>query len=282
MKVIFSRKGFDSANGGMPSPILPDGRLAWFPIPSTSDCDAIGGVFGQDCTLLGDLSKGRWSNNTRVHFDPDLVESRKLREAGWRPSLGQNGAAESHLRSQGVDIGDVFIFFSWFRDVRQRHGRWEYVSGAPDLHVMFGWLEVGEIFDVGSNRQDCLVRAPWIRSHPHIYCSKRSADTRNVIYVAARRSRFSPRLAGSGLFDTLKQQMVLTAAGRSRSVWCLPRSFYPHSGLGLSYHRDLKRWALTPNSALLRTVAKGQEFVVDVREDPDLRDWVSRLIVENV
>jgi Nucleotide modification associated domain 3 len=34
MKLILSRKGFDSAYGGVPSPILPDGTLCPLPIPS--------------------------------------------------------------------------------------------------------------------------------------------------------------------------------------------------------------------------------------------------------
>ena len=34
MKIILSRKGFDSSNGGCPSPILPDGTLLSMPIPS--------------------------------------------------------------------------------------------------------------------------------------------------------------------------------------------------------------------------------------------------------
>ena len=38
MKVILSRKGFDSSNGGCPSPILPDGTLLSLPIP-TDDRD---------------------------------------------------------------------------------------------------------------------------------------------------------------------------------------------------------------------------------------------------
>jgi len=38
MKVILSRKGFDSGTGGYPSPILPDGTLLSLPIPdATSD-----------------------------------------------------------------------------------------------------------------------------------------------------------------------------------------------------------------------------------------------------
>lgn len=32
MKVILSRKGFDSSNGGIPSPIMPDGTLLSMPI----------------------------------------------------------------------------------------------------------------------------------------------------------------------------------------------------------------------------------------------------------
>ena len=37
MKLVLSRKGFDSSAGGIPSPILPDGRLISLPIPSRED-----------------------------------------------------------------------------------------------------------------------------------------------------------------------------------------------------------------------------------------------------
>jgi hypothetical protein len=33
MKIILSRKGFDSGSGGCPSPIFPDGSLMSLPIP---------------------------------------------------------------------------------------------------------------------------------------------------------------------------------------------------------------------------------------------------------
>ena len=36
MKIILSRKGFDSASGGLCNPILPDGTLLSMPIPGTS------------------------------------------------------------------------------------------------------------------------------------------------------------------------------------------------------------------------------------------------------
>ena len=34
MKIILSRKGFDSSNGGIVSPIMEDGTLVSLPIPS--------------------------------------------------------------------------------------------------------------------------------------------------------------------------------------------------------------------------------------------------------
>ena len=37
MKIILSRKGFDSGYGGCPNPILPDGTLLSLPIPSRNE-----------------------------------------------------------------------------------------------------------------------------------------------------------------------------------------------------------------------------------------------------
>lgn len=36
MRIILSRKGFDSEYGGCASPILPDGKMISMPIPSES------------------------------------------------------------------------------------------------------------------------------------------------------------------------------------------------------------------------------------------------------
>ncbi|CAI8922445.1 hypothetical protein EMIT0158MI4_310005 [Burkholderia ambifaria] len=41
---------------------------------------------------------------------------------GWRPALGQTGAAQGHLSNNGVGAGDVFLFFGWFRQVEKSRG----------------------------------------------------------------------------------------------------------------------------------------------------------------
>ena len=50
-----------------------------------------------------------------VHLDPDLQEQARPRGPGWLPLFGQVDSAQSHLENCGVGIGDLFLFFGWFR-----------------------------------------------------------------------------------------------------------------------------------------------------------------------
>lgn len=151
MKLILSRKGFDSGYGKMPSPILPDVRLVPLPIPSPSDRFTLADINVPDLDLdqlLRDLSQGAHTLQTNVHLDPDLDRSVDSRLPGWRPALGQTGSAQSHLRDNEIGAGDLFLFFGWFREIENYVGTWRYVRNAPHLHVMFGWIEVADVLPV--------------------------------------------------------------------------------------------------------------------------------------
>jgi hypothetical protein len=45
MKIILSRKGFDSAHGGIASPVFPGGEMLSFPIPGTNPAKGNGGIY---------------------------------------------------------------------------------------------------------------------------------------------------------------------------------------------------------------------------------------------
>jgi hypothetical protein len=281
MKLVLSRKGFDSGYGGMPSPILPDGRLVPLPIPNPTDRFALVNINIPDIDiskLLADLSHGNRPATTRVHLDPDLDRAPELRLPQWRPSLGQSDAAQSHLRNMGVGIGDVFIFFGWFRQTEYSEGIWRFVRGAPHMHVMFGWLEIDAVLPIASERERCLSRFPWIANHPHV--SDPGHYARNTLYVAGRRSTFKPNTAfGGGRFSRYSDELRLTKPGATRSVWSLPRWFMPNSERApLSYHRKLDRWVKHRNSVTLRSVAKGQEFVLDGAAYPEAEGWAANLV----
>ncbi len=165
MMIIFSRKGFDSASGGVASPILPDGSLLSLPIPDESGTVSFGELRPRGVDLakvVHDLTGGRLSGDARAHLDPDLDHSSLPRLNGWRPAFGQCSAAQGHLEQLGIGVGDLFLFFGWFRRVESARGCYQYVASAPDLHVLFGWLEVSEALS-GDSLQG-LPRMVWLES----------------------------------------------------------------------------------------------------------------------
>ena len=71
MKVIISRKGFDSGYGGMPSPILPDGTMLSMPIPSSGDMVKYKDIF-HDGESYADIIRQLKSTNPVINW---LTES---------------------------------------------------------------------------------------------------------------------------------------------------------------------------------------------------------------
>ena len=64
--------------------------------------------------IARDLTGGRIRGSHGAHLDPDLIAGAYPRGEGWRPLLGQTGSAQGHLRNQGVEPGDLFLFFGVF------------------------------------------------------------------------------------------------------------------------------------------------------------------------
>lgn len=270
MKIILSRKGFDSSNGGCASPIFPDGRLVSLPIPASnaptnfSDVGFDGLSVGQ---VVADLSKGKVLPDSPTHLDPDLSVEALPRQNGWLPAFGQTGAAQSHLNSQGVEAGDLFLFFGWFKKVEKNSsGRWSYVPGAPDRHVIFGWLQVGNVLRVGTKTDEFSERYSWLARHPHLNGERSGINT---IYVASPTLNLLGQpslLAGGGSFKCVSDARTLSAPDQlSRSLWQIPAFFAPSADdRGLSYHGDPARWKAAEEGWFqLQSVAKGQEFVLD-------------------
>ncbi|MHB8425798.1 MAG: Nmad3 family putative nucleotide modification protein [Gammaproteobacteria bacterium] len=282
MKLILSRKGFDSQNGGMASPILPDGRLLPLPIPRARGKKTMADVpylTADGPAILADLSRGKCDLKTRIHLDPDLERADGGHLPGWRPAFGQTRAAQGHLHNKGVGQGDVFLFFGWFKQIEQHAGKWRYVPHVPDLHVLFGWIEVGKVVLIQKEREAALAEMPWIADHPHI---SEQYSKSNTLYVSAKRSKWLSSSPGGGRFQQYDDELRLTAPtpnSEGRSVWSLPAWFKPPDPRqSLSYHSNPKRWTLYGDVVRLQSVAKGQEFVLDMAYYPKAERWLSKLI----
>ena len=68
--------------------------------------------------------------------------------------LGQTGITQGHLDKQDVGTGDVFLLFGLYRRVEETAHGWRFVRNAPELHVLWGWLQVAQkrrVTDIGPN-----------------------------------------------------------------------------------------------------------------------------------
>jgi len=282
MKIILSRKGFDSGIGKVPSPIFPSGDMCSLPIPESLPSrhskryrEIRAGALSLG-TIVSDVTGGRVKPTVYAHLDPDLNPLSILRPKNWRPIFGQAGVAEKHLQNQGVQEGDIFVFYGWFRQVERVSGTYRYVPNAPDLHVIFGWLQVEQRLPI-----DFLSDIPvWALEHPH--CKPRKYRDLDSLYISTSHLYLPERdvcLPGAGVFSQFAPELCLTAPLQSRSVWRLPQWFYPrHPNTSLSYHGDPNRWKRDGETVLLQSVSRGQEFVLDCQEYPEAIEWLSQLL----
>lgn len=269
MKVILSRKGFDESAGGDASPILPDGTLLSLPIPDDDDASPVGyadlklpsGMTYLE--LMRQLPIAGVSNITdawRAHVDPDL-RWHKPDNPNWVPAFGQANERKSyvlsHLINQKVGDGDLFLYYGWFRQTKENpDGTIVYDKCAPNLHVIWGYLQVGEVINVDGNEAD--PKLAWLKEHPHLYNSEynRANRKKNRVFVARKRLSFNESLPGAGCFQ-FDKSLVLTLSGHSRSHWTL-RDFFDR--LGMSGHR--------------------QEHVI--QDQLEAEDWAKHLIETNI
>lgn len=276
MKLILSRKGVDSSAGGFASPVFPDGRMLSIAIPDKRSVLRYRDLRGPEKIglLVRHLSNGRVTGSDAVHLDPDLCANSLDRRDAFQPLFGQCGAAQSHLASHGVSAGDIFLFFGWFRQVEFYKKRWRYVSGAPDQHVIYGWLQIDKVVAVAEIGASELKKSAV--NHPHCHGVFSGSNT---IYSATKKLSLKPRLPGAGVFRDYHEPLCLTTGGRSRSIWQLPSWMHPQGrASALSYHTDPKRWSSCSDDLVeLRSAARGQEFVLDLDHYPEGTAWLKEL-----
>jgi PAS domain S-box-containing protein len=285
MKIVLSRKGFDAVNGGRPSPILSDGSLLPLPIPDLSETSGItyGDIDsahdGSIGDIVEDLTKQRVRRGHFAHLDPDLRRSAYPRLRGWQPLFGQAGGDQTHLERQGVTLGDLFLFFGWFREVEIVNERYRYLRNAPNLHVIYGWLQIGRILRLPT------AHVPrWAEYHHHFHPPSSSGNwIDNTVYVSTPRLMLNGsnhETHGGGVFARYNEQLRLTCPDqRNRTLWKLPIWFYPRDGRSpLSRHGNRNRWKLEGDYTILDSVDLGQEFVFDADEYPEAIPWVRQLM----
>ena len=273
MKVILSRKGFDSGYGGYPSLILPNKEMISLPIPCPDDYYKYSDISTSNGKCLFDIMKSLKNNisiggvkkeltkETHCHLDPDICDFSVRRDKDWKGAFGQIDASATVLSKNGVKEGDLFIFFGWFNDVIIEDNKYRFAKGNG-RHTMFGYLQIDKILHP---KYDEVPKV--FKNHPHEHNLKRKEKNTNTIYIAKDVCTFDKSIKGYGVFKYDKQ-LDLTKKGMNRTCWDLPDFF---KEVKITYHNDKSF-----KDGYFKAACRGQEFVIE--DNKKVEEWAINLI----
>jgi hypothetical protein len=123
----------------------------------------------------------------------------------------------------------------------------------------------------------------WLKEHPHTVGENYGVS--DTLYFSSDRLEIDGvdmGLPGAGYFNTVKNSLILTAPGKTRSVWKLPAWMYPSLGKRpLSYHDNAARWEQAGEHTNLTVASRGQEFVLDSAYYDEVFRWLRELFVDS-
>ena len=258
-RIILSRKGFDSKAGGGPSLILKDRRIFSIPIPQSypSPSKYKDLIFdGVKMTDLLSMTSTYVNKNDYCHFDPYLNKGTGI--------FGQAGSSQSELNNNRVLSGDLFLFFGWFKDLRNK----------KNIHHLFGWLQIDLIIKSTKKIKEYLSKKNI--QHPHGYKNV-SRYKNNTLYIAKKNleiENFILSKKGHGLFKKTHRELILSEFNMSRSRWKFPKKYFINTS---NIFLNRLKWDDEMNC---RTFYKGfgQEFILNAEDNPTIVVWAKNLI----
>lgn len=299
MKLVLSRKGFDSESGGSFSPYdHVTGRYIWLPIPEKekdysnrirySDIlvkhEYINGLKGTNLSEVYKSLKRKDQIKLRkneyasiddkkifAHFDPMLGMPPWMQESERciiGKGFGQSNASR-HLEKQSVKEGSIFLFFGGFQSV---------VDAKISGHFIYGWLKVKKRIETYEECKEILDTNN-LHYHPHI--TKAAFEValekgqKNFIFIPDEWLFEDLNIPGYGYFMTLNDDLLLSESKVSNiSIWKLPEFFYKNLTYVLS-----NTWKKTRDGFCTVETRRGQEFVHELSEKG--KDWLRELFLRN-
>lgn len=295
MKLILSRKGFDSGSGGCFSPYDHEtGKYIWFPIPEKvtnysnsvryTDVlvknDYISNIKGSNLSEIYSSLKGSYRVKLRkkefvgindddvfAHFDPMLGTPPWIEE---NPNLkigrgyGQYNSAP-HLEKHNVNEGSIFLFFGGFQSTKSKK-----ISG----HYIYGWLKVKKRIETYKECKE-LIKEYNLHHHPHITEAAFNRNQKNYIFVPDEWLFEDLQIPGCGYFTSLNDDLLLSNNKEANiATWKLPSFFYHNL---TQVHQ--KTWEKTQEDFCTVKTGIGQEFVTNLSKNGE--DWLRELFTKN-
>ena len=286
MRIILSRKGFDSSlqGGGNPN-IIYNNTPYMIPIPEEGTGIKYADLPFEETNYLEVMRDLNINQFTECHLDPFISKDiRPLQCNLWKFNLGQVDKAQSSLDNiePPVREGDLFLFFGWFKKVEKGTKGYKYIplkNYHPDgVHLIYGYLYVGKKTAIQKHKK----RPDWTDNHPHIlhqdFYDKKYLNN-NTLYVAKEQFK-NTGLPGAGVF-TFSEALILSKRKHvdknnspivyTRTIWELPSAFLGAKIKLLNKSQPLE-------NTTIKAASRGQEFVVLDDPDKKISLWAEKLI----
>lgn len=207
-------------------------------------------------------------NGTEImtcHLDPDI-------ESGL---FGQCSAAAQHLINNNVKVGDLLLFFGWFREFDIKTHKF-CTQDKMGKHCIYAYFKIGRILDL-NNSQDREEEALQLtKTHPHIAYKSTEYEKTNLLFVADTKLLEDSDIRGCGRLKF--SESTLIKANENKSIWLLPKCFL---NTNMTYHTNKNRWTdLNSEYCQVKSVYRGQEFVIS--ENKNVEQWAIELITNNL
>lgn len=312
MKVILSRKGFDSSYGGYPSIILPSGKMISFPIPekkyrnnikeqiikyhlTENELKNILDLFGDQKIKMPSERQELDPKKCIFHLDPSIQniditmkyidKNKKEKQLKFNEqelgALGQSGAAAGHLVNNEISPKDLtkdnpalFLFFGLFRNMDEELNP----IGKP-FHAIWGYLIAHAAIDI-SNKPDVQipVELEKLEPHPH-FINRETYEKRNIIFYGDN--------CGTFKFDVKhKKYLQLTKIGSDNFTNWKIQNLWKKMDLNkdkitMTYNNDKIKKQLDKYSDCdeieFTAASRGQEFVIKNANPQELKKWLKNL-----
>ena len=295
MRLVLSRKGFDSGSGGCLSPYNHNtGQYIWFPIPEKVNSysnkiryknilvknEYLSGLKGSNLSEVYKNYKGTNrvklrrneyasidNNELFAHFDPmlgipPLIEENEKWIIG--KGFGQFNAAPQ-LENHDVNKGSIFLFFGGFQSTANTK-----ISG----HYIYVWLKVKKRIETYEECKEILEQYN-LNHHPHITEAAFNRNQKNYIFLPEQWLYEDLNIPGCGYFSTLNDHLLLSSNKESnKATWKLPNLFYKNL---TQVHQ--KTWEKTKDGFCTVKTGIGQEFITELSKQGE--EWLRELFLKN-
>ncbi len=272
MKVILSRKGFEPTHGGIPSPIMPDGTLLLLPKPVEEGTISYHELSYKNLSyydILTSLDKDLKEplNKARCHSSCYISPQNHTPPLEWYPAYFHNGLLESHLSKQKVSVGDIFLFYGWFRQTEYDSTHTlRFVPDAPEQNIIFAYFQIGAII------KDISFFSKQYNWQLHTFIDK-SNSIPNTIYLPTKKLSYNNHQPGCDVLS-YSSKLILTKPGFNYNQWQLP-DFLCAPDVTITYHNNRNNGFISGKDYFIAS-AISEEFVI--HGTYDLQHWVHSMI----